>query len=443
MESRPPRFQEGDIGGDQKREARSRFASESAQDKSVPVRGGSDADKNPPETLVEFMTQSDKYADAEETRNLREAVQNAKTTAKGSAKNEVNSAGGNKRKDERARDERRSGKRPNRMFSTYISLNKPREQVLMEIKSERFEEIERLIREGRLKEHVERTGTTEERPSDDRPTEEIRTIVRGPLCGNDSNNAQKNHARSLNRPESDTLIIARPSKEKKKERYCISFTDEDARGIYHPHDDALVITLIIANRRVFHILVDTESSADMLFTQAFDRMTVERSTLRPVRTPLVRFSGGQILPEEIISLSLTAGNHPHQATTMVDFLIVDQSSVYNAILGRPSLSVLQAVVSTYHLSMKFSTELGVVVVKRDQQDARRCYMTAVKRPTEKAPTEVSTIESLDPRVETHERGQPVEDLVSVPLVETDKSKTMQVGSSLRPPLRDNLIALLR
>ncbi|XP_058092611.1 uncharacterized protein LOC131239068 [Magnolia sinica] len=260
-------------------------------------------DKNPPETLSEFMTRSDKYADAEETRNLREAVQNAKTTAKRWAKNEANSAGGKKRKDYRTHEERKSGKRPDRMFSTYTPLNKPREQVLMEIKSKGFvswpnklrsnpnrrnkdkychyhrdhdhstsdcyhlkEEIERLIREGLLKEHVKRIGTTEELPGDDRPMEEIRMIVGGPLCGGDSNNAQKNHARSLNRPESDILIIARPSKEKKKKKYYISFTDEDAQEIHRLHDDALVVTLTIANRRVFRILVDTGSSVDVLFT---------------------------------------------------------------------------------------------------------------------------------------------------------------------------------
>ncbi|XP_058081848.1 uncharacterized protein LOC131229827 [Magnolia sinica] len=347
-------------------------------------------DKNLPETLAEFMTRSDKYGDAEETKNLRKAAQNAKTPTKESAKKEVDSAGGKKRKDDRTRDERKSGKRPNRRFSTYTPLNKPQEQVLMEIKIERFvswpnklrsnpnrlnkdkychyyrdhdhstsdcyhlkEEIERLIREGRLREHVERTGTVEECSGDNRPMEKIWTIVGGPRGGGDSNNARKSHAKSIGRPESEILIIAQPSKEKKREKYCISFTDEDARGIHSPHDDTLVITLTIANRRVFRILVDIGSSADVLFTRAFDKLGIERSTLWPVSTSMIEFSGGQILPEGIISLPLAAGSPPHQATVMVDFLIVDQSSVYNAILSRPSLSLLQAVVSTYHLSMKF------------------------------------------------------------------------------------------
>ncbi|XP_058080738.1 uncharacterized protein LOC131228918 [Magnolia sinica] len=411
-------------------------------------------DKNPPLTLAEFMAQPDKYTDAEETRIIRESGQNAKISTKESAKKEVDSAGGKKRKEDWARDERRSGERLDYKFSTYTPLNKPQEQVLLEIKGERFvywqnklrgnpnqqskdkychyhrdhghntsdcyhlkEEIERLIREGRLREHVERTETTDERQGDNRPMEEIRTIVGSPRGGDDSNNAQKNHARNISRPESEILILSRPPKEKKMERYCISFIDEDTRCIYHPHDDALVITLTIANRKVFRILVDTGSSANVLFTQAFDKMGIEQSALRAVHTPLIGFLGGRTLHERVISLPLTTGNPPHQATVMVDFLIVNQPSVYNAILGQPSVSSPSCGVDLPHFH-EISTESGV----GDQQDARRCYATAVK-----APTEVSMIKSLDPRTENHKRGQPVEDLILVPLVETDESKTVQMA----------------
>ncbi|XP_058106949.1 uncharacterized protein LOC131250683 [Magnolia sinica] len=292
-------------------------------------------DKNATTTLAKFMAQSDKYADVEEIRIMREVAQNAKVPAKESVKKEVDSVSGKNHKDNQTRDEHKSNKRLDRKFSTYTPLNKPQEQVLMEIKGEGFvnwpdwlqsnpnqrsknkycyyhrdhghntshcyhlkEEIERLIREGRLREHVKRTGTMEECLGENRPTEEIRTIVGGPRGGGDSNNARKNHAKSISRPESEILILTRPSKEKKREKYCISFTDEDARGIHHLHDDTLVVTLMIVNCRVFCILIEIGSSADVLFTQAFDKMGVERLALRPVHTPLIGFSGGRNSPNE-------------------------------------------------------------------------------------------------------------------------------------------------
>ncbi|KAL0329367.1 UNVERIFIED_CONTAM: hypothetical protein Sradi_4923400 [Sesamum radiatum] len=38
---------------------------------------------------------------------------------------------------------------------------------------------------------------------------------------------------------------------------------------------------------------------------------------------------------------------------MLKFLVVDVSSAYNAILGRPTLNAFQAVISTYHMKIKF------------------------------------------------------------------------------------------
>jgi hypothetical protein len=41
---------------------------------------------------------------------------------------------------------------------------------------------------------------------------------------------------------------------------------------------------------------------------------------------------------------------------MVRFLVIDQSSAYNAILRRMALNDLKVLTSTPHLSMKFPTE---------------------------------------------------------------------------------------
>jgi len=56
---------------------------------------------------------------------------------------------------------------------------------------------------------------------------------------------------------------------------------------------------------------------------------------------------------------------------------VDVNTSYNALLGRPSLNKLGAIVSTPHLAMKFSTEHGdVAIVYADQRTTRECYVAS-------------------------------------------------------------------
>ena len=57
-----------------------------------------------------------------------------------------------------------------------------------------------------------------------------------------------------------------------------------------------------------------------------------------------------------------------------NFLEVDCSSSYNAIVGRPTLNSWKAVTSTYHLSVKFPTEYEIGQVQGDQLAARECYL---------------------------------------------------------------------
>ena len=54
----------------------------------------------------------------------------------------------------------------------------------------------------------------------------------------------------------------------------ITFTDEDAERIHHPHDDAIVITLLIADYTTRRVLVDNGSSADILYYPAFQQMRI-------------------------------------------------------------------------------------------------------------------------------------------------------------------------
>ena len=136
--------------------------------------------------------------------------------------------------------------------------------------------------------------------------------------------------------------------------------------------------MTIANFKVRRILVDNGSSADILYWDAFKQMGIAIDKLEPSLNPLLGFAGDRVLPEGCITLPVTAGDAPNQSTVMVRFLVVKCPSVYNVILGRPTLNSLKAVTSTYHLAIKFPTERGVGVVRGDQFEARKCYATTIK-----------------------------------------------------------------
>ena len=56
----------------------------------------------------------------------------------------------------------------------------------------------------------------------------------------------------------------------------ISFTDKEAERIHHPHDDAIVITLLIVDYTTRRVLVDNRSSTDILYYSTFQQMRLGR-----------------------------------------------------------------------------------------------------------------------------------------------------------------------
>ena len=198
----------------------------------------------------------------------------------------------------------------------------------------------------------------------DGPPHEVQTISGGYVVG-DSAKARKDNARNVREIMLGHQInmAEHVAKLSKRENTVISFTDDEARHLIHPHIDALMVTLSLTNGKVFRILIDTGSSTDILFTSAFHQMNIGGPKMRPIKTPLYGFGGERVYADGAIQLPVTFGVHPAKVTQMVDFLLVDQPSAYNAIIGRPTLNKLRAVVSTYHLGMKFPTgdQVGEVI----------------------------------------------------------------------------------
>ena len=86
--------------------------------------------------------------------------------------------------------------------------------------------------------------------------------------------------------------------------------DEDARRLHHPHDDAIVITLMIANYTTRMVLIDNESSVDILYYPTFQQMRINKELLRPVIVPLIEFGGMKVLLVGTISLLVVVGSYP-------------------------------------------------------------------------------------------------------------------------------------
>ena len=58
--------------------------------------------------------------------------------------------------------------------------------------------------------------------------------------------------------------------------------------------------------------------------------------------------------------------------------MVDYSSTYNAILGRPILNSWKAIISTYHIMIKFPTDYRVRELCGNQVAACECYIAMME-----------------------------------------------------------------
>ncbi|GAV87325.1 hypothetical protein CFOL_v3_30751, partial [Cephalotus follicularis] len=127
-----------------------------------------------------------------------------------------------------------------------------------------------------------------------------------------------------------------------RDEEVISFLEVDYEGVRLPHDDPMVVTLLVELFTMKRILIDSGSSADILYKHAFDQLRIPADQLKPVKTPLVGFTGETIHPLGSINLSVVAGTTPCQTQVEMTFLVVDTPSPYNAIVGRPGLNLLEA-----------------------------------------------------------------------------------------------------
>ena len=136
------------------------------------------------------------------------------------------------------------------------------------------QQIEALIREGRLQKFVSKEKTDanirEQAPRRDNehsrpPIREIRMIMGGTATTSSSRKARKTYLRMVQ----NVQLTGYVPKITRRESPIIGFSEEDARRLHHPHDNALVVSVRVGDYNVHQVLVDNGSSADILYYLAF------------------------------------------------------------------------------------------------------------------------------------------------------------------------------
>ena len=141
---------------------------------------------------------------------------------------------------------------------------------------------------------------------------------------------------------------------------------------------------------------------------------------------MVGFRGSRVYLLGAVTLPITVGNYTRQITKDVTFLIVDYSSAYNTILGRPTLNSWKAVTSTYHLMIKFSTEYGVGEVHRDQVAAYECYIVMLEMDNHLQTMSIEEQQTV---------AEPVETLEEILLDNSRPGQMTRIGTFASPLVR--------
>ncbi|CAA0819896.1 Unknown protein, partial [Striga hermonthica] len=309
------------------------------------------------------------------------------------------------------------------------------------------DEIERLIKVGHLKEFIykDREKSNKRRERSRSPRKRARTpekeelpqkrgtihMIIGGSTDGDSNRARKAYARGRHgKVEIQQVDENGP---------VINFGPADAGEVERSQNDALMITTQISGYEVQRVFVDTGSSVNVIFYDCLKRMELDIQ-LTPLHTSLFGFNGSEVVPLGETMLAVVLGEGDLRKVKMVRFVVVDVESAYNVILGRPALNAFWAVVSTYHMKLKFPVGDQVGEARGDQKLSRTCYQIAVKT-NQRAEVKEGKKPMMSEKRPRNGDLEPQGELMEIQIGET-KEQTTKIGKDLKVELRNQLITLL-
>jgi len=241
-------------------------------------------------------------------------------------------------------------------------------------------QLDDLVKRGFLNDHLldkrtEQASSSQpasgEGQQHEMPTHgEIHTIAGGFSGGGCTASQKKKYARS---------VMAVDVFEDHSPDVDITFTKEDLRDVVLHDNDPIVISLVMAVRKVHRVLADQGSSADVMFWPTFTQLQLPLDQLRPYGGCLYGFAGDQVEVRGYIELRTTFTDEAASRTEKIKYLVVNAPSTYNILLGRSTLNRIGVVPSTRHMKVKLPSMEGVVItIRSNQKEAKKCYENSLK-----------------------------------------------------------------
>ncbi|KAF8094779.1 hypothetical protein N665_0353s0010 [Sinapis alba] len=139
-----------------------------------------------------------------------------------------------------------------------------------------------------------------------------------------------------------------------------------------PHNDPLLVELGIGNCEVTKVLVDTDSSVDLIFRDTLDKMRIDLRDMKPCSRSLTGFNGSSETMLGTVHLHIYACG----VTRTVKFSVISTWAPYNVILDTPWIHSMKGITLTYHQCLKFSGPDGQIKTLRGNQQAARDLLIA-------------------------------------------------------------------
>lgn len=162
------------------------------------------------------------------------------------------------------------------------------------------------------------------------------------------------HIKKFPRSEDDSKII---------------FKKEETKYLNPNYDDTLMVFIRMTNAREKRVMINTSSSIDIFYFDAFQRLELSTNDFTPMTSSLTGFVGDSNSPLGTMSLHITFGDGPCSKMLMTKFMMVDISLEYNAIICQPTLNRVRVVVLTYQMMLKFPTIINIREIKSDPNES--------------------------------------------------------------------------